>query len=270
VGKDVQSSRLLLGAVSFTLMIVAAQLLTETTASSLTMSEKNGVGPSSAMATLVQVTPDEFSVSDAAGQDGQRISLNIKSNPGAPPEDLFAITGLPPEVKLSAGSAYDDFWLVRRKELQSLTMITPDGFSRKFQIAITRVRSANRAPVTATMNVQITNKSVGASPVQPAPSARSNSAYNRTSNETVLLEKAREKFKKGDVSGARSVFEFLAMKGDPESAIAMGETYDPVVLGQLYVKGLQPDEAKAVAWYKKAEQLGDQGARIRLNALNQN
>jgi TPR repeat protein len=36
------------------------------------------------------------------------------------------------------------------------------------------------------------------------------------------------------------------------------------------VKGLQPDEGKAITWYKKAEELGDQRAKTRLNALNQN
>jgi TPR repeat protein len=58
------------------------------------------------------------------------------------------------------------------------------------------------------------------------------------------------------------------MKGDPEAAIAMAETYDPVILGQLYIRGLQPDEAKAAAWYQKAMQLGDAMAKTRLNALN--
>lgn len=265
-----QSSRLTLGAVSFSFAVAAAPLLTQTAASPLTVSQESAATSTSRIVTPVQVSRDEFSVSDASGQDGERIPLNIKSNPDAPPEDLFAITGLPPEVKLSAGSAYDDFWLVRRKELQSLTMITPDGFSRRFQIAITRVRSADRAPVTATMTITVANRAFSPSTVKTTPAAPVGPAYIRTASEAVLLDQARGKFKKGDVAGARAVFEFLAMKGDPEAAIAMGETYDPVVLGQLYIKGLQPDEAKAVSWYRKAEQLGDQGARTRLNALNQN
>jgi TPR repeat protein len=59
------------------------------------------------------------------------------------------------------------------------------------------------------------------------------------------------------------------MKGDPTAAIAMGETYDPVVLAKLYIKGLHADQAKATSWYQKAEQLGAPDARPHLDALNQ-
>ncbi len=213
---------------------------------------------------------DEFSVSDVVGQAGQDIPLNIKPNPSAPPEDLFAITGLPPEVKLSNGSAYDDFWLARRKDLASLTIITPDAFSRKFEIAITQ------SPVREQSASYANGDDYGES--KASLLGYSDCAAGHTWTHPLRahaeryrpLREAREKFKKGDVAGARAIFEVLALKGDPDAAIAMGETYDPVVLAQLYVKGLQPDEKKAISWYKKAEEFGDQRARTRLNALNQN
>jgi hypothetical protein len=49
--------------------------------------------------------------------------------------------------------------------------------------------------------------------------------------------------------------------------MAMGETYDPLVLKKLFVKGVEADGAKAQQWYEKAEQLGSGEARNRLNAL---
>jgi hypothetical protein len=260
------------GACSFGALAVASylatQFVTETIASSLSAAPKARL-EQAALTRFVQASPDEFSVSDVIGQGGQSIALNIKSSSSQPPEDLFAISGLPPEVRLSAGAAYDDFWLVRRKELASLSLSAPEAFARKFQIAITRVRSADRAPVTQTATVSI----VGRSPppdLSARPATRGRAFYSRSQNENILFDKALERFKKGDVAGARAIFEVLATKGDPDAAIAMGETYDPVVLAQLFVKGLQPDEAKAIAWYKKAEELGDQRAKTRLNALNQN
>jgi hypothetical protein len=235
--------------------------------SSMTADAQESSQPS--FSAQVSSQTDEFSVSDVAGQAGQYIPLNIKPNLSAPPEDLFAITGLPPEVKLSNGSAYDDFWLARRKDLASLTIITPDAFSRKFEIAITRVRSGSRPPVTLTATITVRPRPAASDILTAAPAILGRIPYARSQNETILFEKARERFVKGDVAGARAIFEVLALKGDPDAAIAMGETYDPVVLAQLYVKGLQPDEKKAITWYKKAEEFGDQRARTRLNALNQ-
>jgi hypothetical protein len=245
----------------------ATQVVTETIASTMIAPRKMHLEQST-LTKFVQASHEEFTVTDVTGQAGQSIPLNIKPNPSDPPEDLFAITGLPPEAKLSSGTAYDDFWLVRRKELPSLALITPEAFSRKFQIAITRVRSADRPPVTLTATISV----LGRSPAAGALSSmtRGPSPYLRTPNESILFDKALERFRKGDVSGARAIFEVLAAKGDGDAAIAMGETYDPVVLAQLFVKGLQPDEGKAIMWYKKAEELGDQRAKIRLNALNQN
>jgi hypothetical protein len=261
------------GAFSFGVLAVASyfatQFVTGTIASSLIAAPKAGLEQAS-LARFVQASQEEFSVSDVTGQAGQSVALNIKSNPSGPPEDVFAISGLPPEVKLSTGSADDDFWLVRRRDLASLAMIAPEDFSRKFQIAITRVRSADRASVTLTATVSILGKSPSADIPASRPAPRGRAPYSRSQSENVLFDKALERFKKGDVAGARAIFEVLAIKGDPDAAIAMGETYDPVVLAQLFVKGLQPDEAKAITWYKKAEELGDRRAKTRLNALNQN
>lgn len=228
---------------------------------------KDGARHAYATAMKAQIKSDDFAVSDVAGQSGRAIPLKIKSDPAAPADDVFTIGGLPPEVKLSAGKGDDDFWMIRRKDLQSLTMITPDGFTRVFQVAVTRARTADRPPLTLVMNISISSKPSAASAV-PSPSPGP-SSYVRTAGENALFEKAYEQFKMGDVSGARAIFEYLATKGDAGAAIAMGETYDPVVLGQLFVKGLKPDEAKAVIWYRKADQLGDPKARNRLNALNQ-
>ena len=71
----------------------------------------------------------------------------------------------------------------------------------------------------------------------------------------------------GDVSGARAIFETLALQGSAAGAMAMGETYDPVVLRTMVVKGLEPDPEKARKWYLKAEALGGPDARSRLNEL---
>lgn len=82
-----------------------------------------------------------------------------------------------------------------------------------------------------------------------------------------LMERATALFSNGDVSGARSVFEYLVSRGNARAAIALGGTYDPIILGQLYIRGLDADPEKASFWYRKAEELGSPDARSRLDAL---
>jgi len=219
---------------------------------------------------LAQQHTDDFTVNDAAGRAGAKVFLNIASSGNASEEDLFEITGVPPEAALTAGERYNDFWLLRRKDLPSLAIVTPDGFAQKFNLVITRTGAANRSPLTRSVTI-----TVSAGPASSGAIAASQAApvmplaYKRSEGEKVLFEKAYEKFKQGDVSGARAIFEYMAAKGDAEAASAMGETFDPIILQQLYVKGLTPDAAAAATWYRKAQQLGDAKARARLNALNE-
>lgn len=231
------------------------------------------------MATLVQLKADDFSVSDVSGKPGQPVSLAIDSSPGAPDDDLFTIMGLPSEVRLSAGTPYNDFWIVKRRDLHSLSLISPEGFSGSFKLSVTRARTLSRPPLTLNMNISISNAPAKAEAPRivsepkvsepKVPEPKGLVAHRQTPDEKILFDKAYDQFKKGDVAGARAVFEYLAMKGDATAAIAMGETYDPAVLSKLFVKGLHADQAKATSWYRKAEQLGDPEAKPHLDALNQ-
>jgi hypothetical protein len=220
---------------------------------------------------LAQQSRDDFTVADTSGIAGKKIPLSIASSVNASEDDLFEITGVPAEATLTAGECYNDFWLLRRKDLPSLAIVTPEWFTQKITIAVTRTGGANRLPFTRSMTVNVSIGAVAGSAIEvPPPVPAASSGYVRSQNEAGQFEKAYEKFKQGDVAGARAVFEYLAAKGDAEAAVAMGETFDPIVLRQIYVKGLKPDAAAAAAWYKKAQQLGDAKARVRLNALNQN
>jgi hypothetical protein len=220
---------------------------------------------------LAQQIQEDFAVTDTAGVAGKKIPLNIASMANASGEDLFEITGVPEEATLTAGERYNDFWLLRRKDMASLAIVTPEGFSQKTTLAITRTGLADRPPFTRSLTINFSAGTAAGNASEGLPEApRVPAGYARSQNEAIQFEKAYEKFKEGDVAGARAIFEFLAAKGDAGAAVAMGETFDPMVLQQLYIKGLTPDAAAAAAWYQKAQQLGDAKARVRLNALNKN
>ena len=87
-------------------------------------------------------------------------------------------------------------------------------------------------------------------------------------DELKLLTKQGEQFAlAGDLATARTLFQRAAEAGDAAAAMALGTTYDPIVLKELRVVGLGADVEKARGWYRVAESQGSVEARQRLHAL---
>lgn len=239
---------------------------------------------------LAQAQEDAgFQAHDVSGPAGRPLPFRIEL-----PEDgnqtggqLFIFTGLPQGVALSPGGNFGDFWAVNAGVIKDLTLTAPKDFSGSFKIWITRSRDRSATARSASVNVTISRPAsapaVAEKPQLVAPATMPTAAAAPTfpearepppvrsrgapANEPMLMTRANESFKKGDVSGARVIYEYLAMQGSAVAAMAMGESYDPQVLSKLVVKGLEPDAKKARQWYEKAEQLGNMEARNRLNAL---
>jgi TPR repeat protein len=71
----------------------------------------------------------------------------------------------------------------------------------------------------------------------------------------------------GDLIAARILFMRAANAGNAAAAIAMGSTYDPVVLADRGVRGLAPDLDKARSWYERAKEMGSPEGPRRLEML---
>jgi hypothetical protein len=126
------------------------------------------------------------------------------------------------------------------------------------------------APVTpsrATITTPVTSAAVTPAAVAPAakpstpvapvavnPSAKT-SAINGA-EENKLLARANDLMQRGDITGARLLFEHLAFRGSALGAFALAQSYDPKHLQKLYVRGLTPDQKQADYWYRKAAELG--------------
>ncbi len=83
----------------------------------------------------------------------------------------------------------------------------------------------------------------------------------------LLMKQGQQFIAAGDVVTARSVLQRAAEAGDADAAVALGGTYDPIVLAKLGVAGLGVDVEKARTWYQKAESLGSAEATRRLAIL---
>jgi hypothetical protein len=64
----------------------------------------------------------------------------------------------------------------------------------------------------------------------------------------------------GDLISARLLLRRAAEAGSAEAALALGETFDPVVFQRLHVIGIEPDAARAQKWYQRAAELGSAAA----------
>ena len=84
---------------------------------------------------------------------------------------------------------------------------------------------------------------------------------------TALVEQGKAFVDIGDLVAARILFRRAAKAGDAAAAIAMGATYDPVVLAERGVRGVAADLDKARAWYERAKDMGSSEGPRRLEML---
>jgi hypothetical protein len=84
-----------------------------------------------------------------------------------------------------------------------------------------------------------------------------------------MLKRGRELIAAGDIPSGRLLLTHVAEAGDAEAAFLLAGTYDATVLAKLRVVGVQPDAAKAQAWYARAAEEGSIEAKqhLRQSAL---
>ena len=83
-----------------------------------------------------------------------------------------------------------------------------------------------------------------------------------------LIQDGNKRMKEGDILEARRLYQKAVALGDPEAALAMGRSYDPIYFARIDKKNAEPDAAKAFDWYRKAMDGGaSQTARVRIENL---
>jgi TPR repeat protein len=133
----------------------------------------------------------------------------------------------------------------------------PAATARAVEVAVAAVAPEVRAPeqvpaaVAAVPAVQLAE---AADP--PPPAALPAKPSLRREEIAMMIERGRVLFEAGDVAAARLFFRRAANAGDASAAFAMGATYDPEVLTQRFIRGIEADAAEAQKWYEKARGMG--------------
>jgi hypothetical protein len=82
-----------------------------------------------------------------------------------------------------------------------------------------------------------------------------------------LIRRGEDFFKAGDVPSARIALRRAAQSGNAQAALALGATFDPILLAERGVIGFAPDATQARSWYERAVGLGSAAASRRLERL---
>ena len=78
-----------------------------------------------------------------------------------------------------------------------------------------------------------------------------------TNEIAALVKRGKDFAAHGDLISARLLLQRAAEAGSSaEAALALGETFDPLVFQRLGVIGIKPDAASARKWYQRAAELG--------------
>lgn len=209
----------------------------------------------------------ELKAVDIFGPAGRAIRLNIETLNANDADHLYILTGIPEGFTLNPGGYFGKFWAVNSKVIPMMTLTAPKDFSGSFTISIVRRQDGSASTAAASFKVTIGEPATTATVATVALPSPPEVARKANPNEAAYLARAKGLLQSGDISGARAIFENLALQGSAAGAMALGETYDPVILRTLVIKGLQADPEKARKWYLKAEELGGPDARSRLNEL---
>jgi hypothetical protein len=146
------------------------------------------------------------------------------------------------------------------------TMAQDDDRTTSAQSEIYSPRTKTSQPARSSEGEAVAMVQPGQPGAQVPPASKATRALDP--EEIKLLMKQGEQFiAAGDVVTARIVFQRAAEAGDVGAAVALGGTYDPIVLAKLGVVGLGADVERARTWYQKAESLGSAEATWRLAIL---
>ena len=165
-----------------------------------------------------------------------------------------------PRDKLRPGEA-EDYNTVVSSRNKLVTQPTASTAS------VTSPPRAMPAPSATSVRVE----TPAALPPSPAPdqSARAGNPVRELDPESIklLMQQGEQFVASGDLVAARLVYRRAAESGSAAAALALGATFDPVVLAKMGVRGMGADVEKARAWYEKAKEFGSPDAPRRLEML---
>jgi hypothetical protein len=227
----------------------------------------------------IGVADDAFSGDRAMVKLQRQLALDPDAVPEPPVDDIQSLWPMALRLCAVAGVAAAVAWLVI--SLPGTRLLRHDVVRADVQVpppvADTPKQDPLRTPAAAGLLLQHGLTEANASPA-PAPAAEAMPApvpqptiappgndaaaappatLSLAADEiAMLLKRGKDAFSTGDLAAARLLLRRAAEAGSAEAALALGATFDPLVIRRLGAIGAAPDPAQARQWYQKAVALG--------------
>jgi hypothetical protein len=224
----------------------------------------------------IGVADDAFSGDRAMVKLQRQLALDPDAVPEPPVDDIQSLWPMALRLCAVAGVAAAVAWLVI--SLPGTRLLRHDIVHADIQVpppvADTQKQDPLRAPAAAGLLLQhgLAEANAAPSPAEAMPAAvpppvapppSSDAAVTQIvslpldSDEiAMLLKRGKDAFSTGDLAAARLLLRRAAEAGSAEGALALGATFDPLVIRRLGAIGAAPDAAQARQWYQKAVALG--------------
>jgi hypothetical protein len=222
---------------------------------------------------------------NASGTEGAAIPLGVRVT-GESLGLALEISGLPSGMTISSGRPLGaGTWRILATDVADATIDPPPGFDGAVDLEV-ELRLADDTVIErgSLHREWLQRPSIAAAPIESAGgSAKSTDHETATptpANDNVhpapqldqaqvdfLIRRSQTLISEGDVEAARILLRRAAEAHDARAALALGATYDPIMLAILKVHGVAPDVSRARDWYEKANEFGSQEAQERLKLL---
>ena len=195
------------------------------------------------------------------------------------------IRGLPTGTTLSSGRPLgSDGWRILAADIGKAMIHPPPGSSGTIDVAV-ELRLADDnvidrgsyrlkwttavAPVRTTADPVSRATKGAATPAPTGRNGRHDAAKPEVDHDQIelLVARSQQLVSEGDVGAARTLLQRAAEAGDARAALALGSTYDPIMLAILHARGVTADAFLARYWYRKASGFGSQEAQQRFDLL---
>ena len=237
----------------------------------------------------IGVADDAFSGDRAMVKLQRQLALDPDAVPEPPVDDIQSLWPMALRLCAVAGVAAAVAWLVI--SLPGTRLLRHDTVHADIQVpppvAETQNQDPLRTPAAAGLLLQRGLAEANASPApaeaMPAPAAAPQPTTAPPSNDAaaappaglslesdeiaMLLKRGKDAFSTGDLAAARLLLRRAAEAGSAEAALALGATFDPLIIRRLGAIGASPDAAQARQWYQKAVALGSTTASQPLSQL---
>jgi TPR repeat protein len=184
-------------------------------------------------------------------------SIEISSAAPLPPRATVTIDGMPAGATFSEGRPYGETgWTLRPDEISGdLRLRLPKAGQTDLRIEL--VAADGDIMASAFTHLNVATEPHSALVLRPEESDRIND----------LMVHGQKMIEVGYLAGARAYFKRAAEAGSAAAALALGDTYDRVLIDSIGAHGIKADLAQARTWYERARELGSEEAKAKLERL---